>query len=97
MLIIQIMRESRVFLELCGVVWRTEAESKEKHRVWDPYAGVDYDLHLCRLQHIYHGQPIPESTLTLCQSRLYPPVRDLDLTLVSQSTLGCAFKTIEKV
>jgi hypothetical protein len=30
-------------------------------RVWDPYAGVDYNLTLCplqgRLQHIYHGQP----------------------------------------
>ncbi len=50
-----------------------------------PYAGVDYDLTLCplqsRLQIIYHGQPyarvdlnpMPESTLTLCQSRLHPP------------------------
>ncbi len=44
-----------------------------------PYAGVDYNLTLCplqsRLQHIYHGigQLMPESTLTLCQSRLYPP------------------------
>ncbi len=35
----------------------SEAESKEKHGVWDPYAGVDYNLTLCRLQHIYHGQP----------------------------------------
>jgi hypothetical protein len=46
-----------------------------------PYAEVDYILTLCplqsRLQHIYYGQPIPESTLTLCQSRLYAPVRDL--------------------
>ncbi len=32
-----------------------EAESKEKHGVWDPML---------------------ESTLTLCQSRFYPPVRD---------------------
>ncbi len=35
-----------------------EAESKEKHGVWDP-AEVDYNLTLCsiqiRLQHIYHG------------------------------------------
>ncbi len=45
-----------------------------------PYAGVDYNLTLCplqsRLQHIYHtfimDNPMPESTLTLCQSRLYP-------------------------
>jgi hypothetical protein len=54
-----------------------------------PYAGVDYNLASCPLQsrhqHIYHGQPyarvdlnpMPESTLTLCQSLLYPPVRDL--------------------
>ncbi len=40
-----------------------EAESKEKHCVWDPMPefGVDYNLTLCpfqsRLQHIYHGQP----------------------------------------
>ncbi len=50
-----------------------------------PYAGVDNNLTLCslqsRLQHIYHRQPyarvdlnpMPESTLSLCQSRLYPP------------------------
>jgi hypothetical protein len=48
-------------------------------RVWDPYAGVDYNLTLCplqgRLQHIYHGKhyarvglnPMPESTLSLRQ------------------------------
>jgi hypothetical protein len=54
-----------------------------------PYAEVDYNLTLStlqiRLQHIYHGigqpyarvdlNPMPESTLTLCQSRLYPPFR----------------------
>jgi hypothetical protein len=50
-----------------------------------------------RLQHIYCGQPyasvdlnpmpestltlMPESTLTLCQSRLYPPVRDFGFGL----------------
>ncbi len=43
-----------------------------------PYAGVDYNLTLCRQQHIYLGQPYAiESALTLCQSRLYPPVSDL--------------------
>ena len=40
---------------------KAEAESKEKHGVWDPMSGVDYILTLCllqsRLQHIYHGQP----------------------------------------
>ncbi len=55
----------------------SEAESKEKHGVWDPMPGVDYNLTLCPIQHIYHGQP--ESTLILCHSRLYPPVKDLDL------------------
>ncbi len=57
------------------------------------YAGDDYNLALCpfhsRLQHIYHGQPyakvdlnpMPESTLTLCQSRLFPPVRDFGFGL----------------
>ncbi len=49
------------------------------------YAGVDYNITLCLLQsrpqYIYHGHwemgnPMPESTITLCQSRLCPPVRD---------------------
>ncbi len=31
------------------------------------YAGVDYNLTLCPLQHMYHGH-----WATLCQSRLYP-------------------------
>jgi hypothetical protein len=58
-----------------------------------PYAVVDYNLTLnrlwSRLQHIYHGQPYarvdlnptPELTLTLCQSHLYPPVRDVGFGL----------------
>jgi hypothetical protein len=52
-----------------------------------PYAGGDYiyDLTLCpiqsRLQQFTMGNPMPESTLTLCQSRLYPPVWDFDLLL----------------
>ncbi len=45
-----------------------------------PYVGVDYNLTLCplhsRLQHIYRSSPMTESTLTLCQSRLYSPVRN---------------------
>ncbi len=50
------------------------------------FAVVDNNLTLSRLQsrqqHIYHRQPpMPESTLTLCQSRLYPPVRDLGFGL----------------
>ncbi len=60
-----------------------------------PNAGVDYNLILCplksRLQHIYHGigqpyarvdlNPMPESTLTLCQSRLYPLAKDFGFGL----------------
>jgi hypothetical protein len=46
-----------------------------------PCAGVDYDspfvLSHSRLQHIYHVH-----WATLCQSRLYPPVRYLDLASV---------------
>jgi hypothetical protein len=49
-----------------------------------PYAGTDYNLTLCplqnRLQHIYHGQHVPESTLTLCPM-LYPPFRDFGFGL----------------
>jgi hypothetical protein len=57
----------------------TEVETKEKHGVVGPYAGVDYNLTLCplqsRLQHIYNGQPyarvdlnlMPESTLSPSQ------------------------------
>jgi hypothetical protein len=45
-----------------------------------PYAGVDYNLTLCPLYRVDSntftmGNPMPESTLSLCQSRLYPPVR----------------------
>ena len=40
-----------------------------------PYAGADYKLTLCSLQHIYHGQPyarvdlnpMPESTVSPSQ------------------------------
>jgi hypothetical protein len=54
-----------------------------------PYPGVDYNLTLCplqsRLKHIYRGHQwgnsMPESTLTLCQSRLYTPVRDFKFGL----------------
>ncbi len=52
---------------------QTEAESKDKHDLMGPYAGVGYNLTLCplqsRLQHIYHGQPYARVDLTLCQSR----------------------------
>jgi hypothetical protein len=44
-----------------------------------PYAGIDYNLALCRLQsqlqHIYHGQPFARVDLNLSWIRLYPQVR----------------------
>ncbi len=64
---------------------RTEAESKEKHGVWDPmpeltiaspYVHSRVDSNTFTL-----GNPMPESTLTLCQIRLYPPVRDFGFSL----------------
>jgi hypothetical protein len=57
----------------------TEAESKEKHGVArGPHAGADYKtspyVHSrVDFSTFTMGNPMPESTLTLCQSRLYPP------------------------
>ncbi len=56
-----------------------------KHGVWDPMPeltitppSVDsrVDFNTCTI-----GDPMPESTLTLCQSQLYPPDRDLGFGL----------------
>jgi hypothetical protein len=53
-----------------------------------PYAGVDYNLTLCplqsRLQQIYYGLGQPYARVDLnpiCQSQLYPPVRDFGFSL----------------
>ncbi len=58
----------------------SETVFTEKHGVWDPMTElpitsfyVDSRLQR-RLQHMNHGKPMPESTLALCHSRLYPPV-----------------------
>ncbi len=63
--------------------YRGRIQRKTKTWCMGPYDRVDYNLTLCppqsRLQHIYHG--VPSSTLTLCQSRLYPPVRDFGFGL----------------
>jgi hypothetical protein len=74
-----------------------------------PWRSWLYKLTLCplqsRLHHIYHGHwlgivmgnPMTEPTLTLCQSRLYPPVRDLGFGLCSlfliEWLLKCHMKT----
>ncbi len=68
---------------------KPEAESKEKHGVWDPmpeltitspYVDSRVDTNTFTM-----GNPMPESTLTLCRSRLYSPVRDFGFGLCSQS------------
>jgi hypothetical protein len=48
-----------------------EAESKEKHGVWDPIP----ELNINSPNIFTMGIPLLVSTLTLCQSRLHPPVR----------------------
>jgi hypothetical protein len=58
-----------------------EAESKEKQDVWGPYAVVGNNLNVKSRVHFNTftmGNPMPELTLTICQSRLYRPVRDLE-------------------
>jgi hypothetical protein len=44
---------------------KTVPESKEKTWCMGPYAGVDYNLTFCRLQHIYHGQAYAKTDLYL--------------------------------
>jgi hypothetical protein len=67
------------------------ADSEEKHRVWDdiPELTITSPFVQSRHQHIYHGRgdPLPKSTITLCQSRLYPPVRDFGFCLRLDSIL----------
>ncbi len=51
----------------CYDMDNTETAFKDKHGVWGPYTGVEYNLTLCRLQsrlqHMYHawalGNPNP--------------------------------------
>ncbi len=64
----------------------SEAESKEKNGAYDPMPELTVtspyvDSRVDRLQHMTMGNPMPESTLTLCQRRLYPPARDLGFGL----------------
>jgi hypothetical protein len=68
------------FLIYCRMELRwPEAEFKEKHGVWDPMRGVDYNITQCRLQSLLFtmGNPMPESTVTGCQSWLFPPSKGL--------------------
>jgi hypothetical protein len=63
----------------------SESEYKEKHGVWGPMPELtitSFDAHSRVDSNTFTmGNPMPESILTLCQSRLYPPVRDLGFGL----------------
>ncbi len=63
----------------------SEAKSKEKHVVWgpmpvltitSPYVHSRVDSNIFTM-----GNPMSEPTLTLCQRRLYSPVRDFGFSL----------------
>ncbi len=64
---------------------RAEAESKEKHGVWDPVPEltiISPYVHSRADSNIFTmGNAMPEAILTLCQSRRYPPVRDFGFGL----------------
>jgi hypothetical protein len=71
-----------------GVKWKVrrrspEAESKEKHGVWDPMPELTITSPYVNSRDdsstIFMGCPMPESTLTLCQSLFYSLVSDFDL------------------
>ncbi len=74
----------------------------KKNMVYGTFAGVDYNLTLCRLRVETNtwtmGNHMPESTLTLCQSRLYPPSQGLRIwplyTLLSMGFAGLAILCI---
>jgi hypothetical protein len=76
----------------------TVSRGRIQRKTWcmEPYAGVDYNINLRRLQlqHIYHGQPYArESAITLCQSRLCPPVSDLEFGLRVLACLSIWWET----
>jgi hypothetical protein len=58
----------------------------------EPYAGVDYNLTFGS-NTLTMGNPMPESTLTLCQSQLYFPVRALNLASVQYCIPGSTVQT----
>ncbi len=76
---------------LCSIITIStctpEVESKEKHGVWDPMPDLTitspYVHSRVDSNTFTMGNPMPveKSTSILCQSRLYPPVRDLGFGL----------------
>jgi hypothetical protein len=90
-------------LDLCSDL-RGHHRGRIQRKTWyvGPYAGVDYTYPQLTSTsestptHL-HDYPMPESTLTLCQSRLYSPIKDfgfglrclgLSQVLLSSHTLG---------
>jgi len=68
----------------------TETVFKEKHGVWNPMPEltitsphIDFKVDFITFT---MGDPMPESTLNLCQRRLYPPVRDYEFSLCTLVT-----------
>jgi hypothetical protein len=60
---------------------RAEAESKEKHGVWGLLTYLTITYLMSTPESTTMGNPMPELALILCQSRLYPPVKDLGFAL----------------
>ncbi len=58
-----------------------EAESKENHCVWDPMPELTINSPYVDSNTFTMGNPMPESTLTLCHNRLYPPIGDFGFSL----------------
>ncbi len=80
----------------------SEAESKEKHGVWDPMPELTIPSTLCplqsRFQHIYHGQPYARVDLnSYARVDFIPPVRDFGFGLIesieerSAKVINCIF------
>jgi hypothetical protein len=74
-------RENRSSASGQGELVGTEAETKERHGVWDTMPEFTITSPFVDYNTFTMGNPMPESALTLCQSRLYPPVRDLGFGL----------------
>ncbi len=64
----------------------TWAESKEKHGVWDPMP----ELTITSLYAAPESTPTHLPWETLCQSRLYPPVRDFGFGLCLSMCVSCS-------
>jgi hypothetical protein len=60
---------------------KTESEFKEKHGIWDPVPELTITSPYDHSNTFSMSNSMPESTLTLCQGRLYPPVRDFGFSL----------------